>query len=30
LFNYKIKVLKLVKTIPELVEVKLEGIADNG
>ena len=30
LFNYKIKVLKLVKTIPELVEVRVEGIADNG
>jgi CBS domain containing-hemolysin-like protein len=30
LFNYKIKVLKLVKTIPELVEVKLDGEADNG
>jgi CBS domain containing-hemolysin-like protein len=29
LFNYKIKVLKIVKTIPELVEVRLEGIADN-
>lgn len=30
LFNYKIKILKIVKTIPELVEVRLEGNADNG
>lgn len=30
LFNYKIKILKLVKTIPELVEVRLEDNADNG
>ncbi len=30
LFNYKIKVLKIVKTIPELVEVRVEGDADNG
>lgn len=29
LFNYKIKILKIVKTIPELVEVRLEGNADN-
>jgi CBS domain containing-hemolysin-like protein len=29
LFRYKIKVLKLVKTIPELVEIKLEQDADN-
>lgn len=30
MFNYKIKILKIVKTIPELVEVKLEGSGDNG
>lgn len=30
LFNYKIKVLKIVKTIPEVVEVRLEGDMDNG
>jgi CBS domain containing-hemolysin-like protein len=30
LFNYKIKVLKIVKTIPELVEVRIQGDADNG
>ncbi len=30
LFNYKIKVLKLVKTIPELVEVRLVDEPDNG
>jgi CBS domain containing-hemolysin-like protein len=29
LFRYKIKVLKLVKTIPEQVEIRLEEIADN-
>lgn len=27
--NYKIKILRLVKTIPELVEIKLEGEIDN-
>lgn len=30
LFKYKIKILKIFKTIPELVEVKLEEDADNG
>lgn len=29
LFKYKIKVLKIVKTIPELVEIRLEAPADN-
>lgn len=29
LFRYKIKVLKIVKTIPELVEIRLEALADN-
>ena len=29
LFKYKIKILKIVKTIPELVEIRLEAIADN-
>jgi CBS domain containing-hemolysin-like protein len=29
LFKYKIKILKIVKTIPELVEVRLEQVADN-
>jgi CBS domain containing-hemolysin-like protein len=30
LFKYKIKILKVFKTIPELVEVRLEEDADNG
>lgn len=29
LYNYKIKILRLVKTIPELVEIKLVGEPDN-
>jgi len=29
LHNYKIKILRLVKTIPELVEIKLEEAPDN-
>ena len=29
LFRYKIKVLKIVKTIPELVEIRLEALSDN-
>jgi CBS domain containing-hemolysin-like protein len=29
LFKYKIKVLKIVKTIPEIVEVRLDDVADN-
>jgi CBS domain containing-hemolysin-like protein len=29
LHNYKIKILRLVKTIPELVEIKTEGETDN-